>query len=594
LIAALEQYIGASPHLRLRFLCSPHHLDTPLHPVVRQLEQAANFQRSDSPAEKWDKLTRALSPSISSEDKALLADLVSIPYAAPDLLKGLTPQRWKARTFAAIVRQLDSSARGKPMLAIVEDIHWADPSTLELLDSLVEAAQQAPMLLVITARPEALPAWAARPHVTVQPLSGLDRPAAAVLIKQVAGRRELPLQVIDRIIAHADNVPLFIEELTKTVLKVLEENEGGEHAPAVESLSVDAVPTSLYSSLMSRLDRLSVGKEVAQIGAVVGREFSFDMLQALSALPARHLESAVSELAKAEIIDAHGEPPWATYTFRHALVQEAAYASLLRDRRRAIHLRLAEELEKGTAGEATEPQLIAWHFAEARAPHRAIEHYKTAAERATGRFALAEMVNHLRNGLRQIACLPESPERDRSELALQLALGQALIDHEGGNSEAVRATFERARELCLRLDEARLLTQVYDGLVLNYHFIRSEPEKIVQYTSEMIAVHRRTGNPQTLLMTRRGGGLADLLLGRFESAREGMQNVIDMYDPARDGPHSGMSTRDAKVSMCTLLGICLTILGRVDSGAAMSLAGVECPFRNFLNRVSRLDSKEEA
>ncbi len=573
LIAALEQCIGTSPHLRRRFFCSPHHLDTPLHPIVRYVERAANFRRGDSPATKWDKLTSALPPGTSLEDKALFADLASIPSFAQDLLKTLTPERRKARTFATIIRQVSGSAGKKPTLTLVEDIHWADPSTLELLDHVVEAVQHLPMLLVVTARPEVRPAWVARPHVTVQLLAGLNRPTAVTLIKQVAGGRELPLEIIDRIIAHADSVPLFIEELTKTVLKKVQDDELGQQAP-IESLSVDAVPTSLHSSLMARLDRLSIGKEIAQIGAVIGREFPFDLVKALSALPARQLETALAELAQAEIIVARGQPPFATYTFRHALVHDAAYASLLRDRRRALHLRVAEEMQKDTAGEATEPQLIAWHFAEAGAPDAAIDYYQKAAERATGRFALAEMVNHLRNGLRQNTCLPESVERNRRELALQLTLGQALIDHEGGSSEAVRVTFERARELCFALDEVKLLPRVYYGLVLNYHFIHSDPEKIVQYAGEMIAVHRRTGDPQALFMTKRAESLANLLLGRFESAREEMQNIIDMYDRERDGPHTGTSTRDPKVSTCTFLGICLTILGYVDSGAARSLAGV--------------------
>jgi predicted ATPase len=232
------------------------------------------------------------------------------------------------------------------------------------------------------------PAWAARPHVTVQPLSGLDRPMAITLIKQVAGGGGLPLEVVDRIIAHGDSVPLFIEELTKTVLNSIQDGELGKDVPSIRSFSVDSVPRSLHSSLMARLDRLSVGKEIAQIGAVIGREFSFDLVQTLSGLPAKQLESTLTQLAEAEIIVAHGQPPSATYTFKHALVQDAAYTSLLRDRRRSIHLRVAEEMEKDAVGELTEPQLIAWHFAEGNAPDRAIDYYQKAAVRATGRFAL--------------------------------------------------------------------------------------------------------------------------------------------------------------------------------------------------------------
>ena len=574
LIAAMEQSAASTPHLCFRFLCSPHHLDTPLYPIIRHTERAAKFQRGDSPAAKWDKLASVLAAGASAADKAVLADLLSIRSSESDFLKTVTPQRRKAMTFALVLQQIERLARQQPTLAILEDMHWADPTTLELLDLLVDAVEELPLLLLITARPEVRPAWADRPYVTVRVLSGLDDRLAVSLIKQVAGGRELPADVIDRIITHADSVPLFIEELTKTVLS-RPTGQKGEHASSMESLSADVVPTSLYSSLMARLDRLPAGKELARTGAVIGREFSFELMQAVSQLPAKGLQDALDELVQAEIIFAHGEPPLASYTFRHALVQDAAYASLLRGQRRAIHRRLAEVLETDTVGEAAEPQVIAWHFAEAGVPDRSIHYYKKAAERATGRFALAEMVHHLRNGLQQITYVPDSVDRQRRELALQLELGRALIDHEGADSEAVRTTFERALQLCLGLDEVESLPRVYDGLVVNYYFIRSQPEKIIQYTHDMNPVHQRTGDRQALFMQKRAESLANLLFGNFEASRKEMQSLVDMYDPEREGPNAGMSTRDPKVSISVLLGICLTILGHTDSGAAMSRSAIQ-------------------
>jgi hypothetical protein len=486
----------------------------------------------------------------------------------------LGPQGRKAMTFAAIVRKIDNLSRRAPILGIIEDLHWADATTLDLLDLLIGSIQTLPILLVITTRPEVHPAWVSRPYVTVQLLSQLDRPMATSLIKQVAGDRELPGQVIDRILAHADGVPLFIEELTKTVLQRGLEHDGKRPLP-MESLSADLVPTSLHASLMARLDQIPVGKEVAQIGAVIGREFSFEGLQVLSMLPAKQLEHALDELAQAGIIMTRGQLPFATYTFKHALVQDAAYASLVRGRRRAIHLRLAEELENDTASAAAEHQLIAWHFSEASVPEKSITYYSKAAEHATGRFALAEIVGHLRNALRQVTYLPESTEKQRRELALLVALGRALIDYQGSGSEDVRATFERARELCLGLDKVQLLPRVSDGLMLNYHYTHSQPQKMLVYAKEMIDVHQRTSDRQALLMARRAGGLANLLLGHFEQARAEMQLVIDMYEVELDGPHAGTSTRDPKVSICTFLGTCLTALGYPESGAAMSLTAVQ-------------------
>ncbi len=415
LVAALEQHAGNVAGPPLRYLCSPHHLDTPLYPIIRQIERQAGFQRGEPPASKWEKLANSLA-GVSPDDQAVLADLLSIPCSASDCLKDVSPQRRKAMTFAAIIRQITELAAQKPLLCILEDMHWADPTTAELFELLIEAIKDLPLFMVVTSRPETQPAWAGRPHVTVQQLSGLDDRLATVLIKQVAGGRDLPPDVVDRIIAHADCVPLFIEELTNTVLQK-KRNDKGEPSSPYGSLSADMVPRSLHSSLMARLDQLSAGKEVAQIGAVVGREFSFDMMQALTGLPVPRLELALAELTQSGIIVAHGQSPLATYTFKHALVQDAAYTSLLRERRKAIHLRLAEELEQEQAKDAAEPHLIAWHFAEAGVPEKSIHYYRQAAERATGRFALAEMVSHLRNALAQIALLPESPDRNRRELA---------------------------------------------------------------------------------------------------------------------------------------------------------------------------------
>jgi class 3 adenylate cyclase len=574
LLAALEQKVDASPNQRLRFICSPHHLDTPLHPIIRLAERAAGFERGDSPTIRWEKLTRLLGANASAEDIAVFADLLSIRNPAAQLPKTISPQQLKLMTFTAIIRQIEGLAADTTILAILEDMHWADATTLDLLDRLIQRVPGLPMLLVVTARPEVQPAWAARPHVSVQLLSGLDRPMAASLISQVAGGQELPQEIVDRIVAHADGIPLFIEELTKTVLDN-GSTYGGERASPANSLSADVVPTSLHASLMARLDRLPAGKEVAQTGAVIGREFSFETLQAVSLLPETRLEQAIGELVQAGVIVGHGRPPFATYAFKHALVQDAAYASLLRDRRRETHLRLAERLEQEVGGVAAEPQLIAWHFAEASAPDKSIAYYSKAADHATGRFALAEMVSHLRNALRQVAYLPDSSEKLRRELTLQIALGRALIDHQGSGSEDVRVTFERARELCFILDEVHRLPGVYDGLMLNYHFTHSQPQKMLQYAGEMTAVHERTGDAQALLMARRAGGLANMLLGRLKEAREEMQLVLDLYDVERDRPYQGMSTRDPKASICTVLGACLTLLGYADSGAAMSLAGVK-------------------
>ena len=575
LIAALAQSVGDTPRAVVHLLCSPHYQDTPLYPFIRQIERAANIKRDDPPAAKLAKLRCSLPPEHQTRDVAILADLLSIDSAAEDLVGTLTPHKRKEMTFAAILRQFKSWARTAPVLSVLEDAHWADPTSLELLNSLVETAERLPMLLVITARPMPQPPWASRPQVTVQFLNAFNRRDATSLIKEVVGGRTVPEEVIDRIIAHADGVPLYIEELTRTVLERGLPRQGDGHLSPFEPLSADAVPTSLQASLMARLDALPIGKEVAQIGSVIGRDFSFEMLQALVSVPAAQLKRTLVDLAQAGILFVRGQAPEAIYTFKHALVQDAAYASLLRDRRRGIHLRVAETLEKDTAGPAiTEPQLLAWHFAQAGVPHKSIDYYLKAAERTTGRFAFAEMVSQLRKGVRQLEHLADDVETRQQELFLQVALGKALIDYRGSGSEEVRVAFERARELCLALGDTKQLVPVFDGLVLNYHFAHSEPRKMLHYATELLELGQKAKDEQALLWARRSRSSANLLLGRFEEARQEMQIVISMYKKNQCGSKGQRMARDPKVSTCTLLGICLTAMGYLDSGAAASLEGV--------------------
>ncbi len=572
LIAALDQELGNQPHAGLRFLCSPYYQDTPLHPVIRQLERSAKFQRGEAPASKWDKLRSVLIPGALSEGEiAVIADLISIPGMS-DEGPGLPPLRRKERTFAVLLKHFRALARRSPVVVVFEDIHWADPTTRELLDLVIETADQFQVLFVITSRPELQPSWAARAHVTVRVLSGLDRRDAAFLVEDIAGDRRLPEDVVDRIIAHADGVPLFIEELTRTVLDAVAAGRGPDPLNRHGSpLSADAVPASLQASLMARLDRLSVGKEVAQTGAVIGREFSFDTLQAVSRLSPTQLEHALGELAQAGVITAREALPNTLYTFKHALVQDAAYASLLRDRRRAIHLRLAQVLEQDV-GAASEPQLIAWHFAEGGAAERAIAYYETAAQQATGRSALVEIVSHLRKALDQLGRLPDAPERQRREVELQVALGRALIDCHGSGSDEVRLAFQRARELCLALDETTHLPKVYDGLVLNYHFTRSETQQMLRYANELDEIGGRTGDPQVLLKARESRLRANLLRGRFQDARDEIELVLATFE--QDSRSGAVTTRNQTVSLNTMLGMCLTALGYPDAGAAASLKAV--------------------
>jgi hypothetical protein len=282
----------------------------------------------------------------------------------------------------------------------------------------------------------------------------------------------------------------------------------------------------------------------------------------------------LSELVQAGLALAHGQGQSSTYTFKHALVQDAAYTTLLRERRRAIHLRLAETLEEeGDRTDGALPEVIAWHFGEGNATDKAIDYYLKAAKRTTGRFALAERASHLRKALRQIEHLPPSEETSRRELALQVALGQTLVDEQGSGSGQIRSVFERARVLCLELGDTEGLFRVHDGL-LNYHFSHSEADRVLHYADEMLEIGEKSGNPQAFLVARKSAGYGNLLLGRFEQASENMRRLVEAYDAQRDGPQAALTTRDLKMGACTVLGICLTALGYPDSGAAKSLEAI--------------------
>jgi class 3 adenylate cyclase len=573
IVAALEQGIGQEPCARIRLLCSPNHQDSPLYPVIRQIERSARFERGDVPAVKLEKLLRLLEANPSSDpDVAIIADLLSLQLALHDFPDIHKQPKGKVLALAAILRHFEKMCGQGPLLVIVEDIHWADPTTLDLMSLLVEKVATLPMLVVNTSRPETRPPWLTRPHVTVQTLGGLHPREAASLINSVAEGRITRQEVVDRIIAHADGIPLFIEELTKTVL------EGGirlanDQPNVADPLTPAVVPTTLQASLMARLDRSVAAKEVAQIGSVIGREFSFELLERLSTWPQKDLQEALGDLVQTGLATTHGHPPHSTYAFKHALVQDAAYASLLREQRRSIHLRVAEVLEDEVLRpESCLPEVIAWHFGEAGAPGRSIEYYLKAAERTSGRFALTERVSHLRKGLRQIEYLPGSMEKEHRELALQVALYQSLVDEQGSGSEEVRSTVERARALCLKLGNTPELIRAHDGL-FNYYFSHSQPETLLRYAGEMSDVGQRTGNPQAFIMARKMSGFANLLLGRFETATEDMRLLVETYSEVRDG-QAALAVRDPKMGAYTVHGICLTALGYLDSGAAKSLEAV--------------------
>jgi predicted ATPase len=387
LSAALTERLHGEPHLRLRYFCSPYYQDSALYPFIDQLGRAAGFAPEDSPAMRLEKLEgllfRAAPPD---EDAALIAHLLSLPASDRQALPNLSPQRKKERTLEALLRQLEGLARQQPVIMLFEDAHWIDPTSRELLDLTVERVGSLPVLLIVTFRPEFQPPWTGQPQVTTLALNRLDRRDRTVLVEQIAGGKALPDEVVAQIADRTDGVPLFVEELTKSVL------ESG--VPLV------GIPTTLHDSLMARLDRLSSVRRVAQIGAAIGREFSYGLLRVVSRLPEDELQTALARLVASELVFQRGTPPDAVYAFKHALVQDAAHGSMLRSTRQQLHAQIAEAL--GTHFpeiKDSQPELLAQHYAEAGLVEESVSYWGKAGHNSAARSAMAEAAAQFQKGL---------------------------------------------------------------------------------------------------------------------------------------------------------------------------------------------------
>jgi class 3 adenylate cyclase len=430
LVEVLRAHVAREGYTRIGFRGSPYHTHSALYPVIEHVRRVVRWDRYDSPETTLDKLERALQESglPLAEIVPLLAALLAVPlsegrYAALTL----TPQQQRQQTLNALVAWLIEEAERRPVLAVYEDVHWADPSTLELLGMLVEQAPTIPMLHVLAFRPDFVPPWPARAHMTPLTLNRLDRPQIEALIRHLVGGKALPAEVVQHLITRTDGVPLFVEELTKMLLEsgLLREEE--THYVLTGPLASVPIPTTLQDALMARLDRLSAAKAVAQLGAVLGREFSYALIQALAPLDEATLQARLEQLVAAELLYQRGRPPRAIYRFKHALIQDAAYASLLKSTRQQVHQQVAQVLEaQFPETVATQPELVAQHYTEAGRTEQAMPYWQRAGQQALQRSANLEAVQHLTTGLALLATLPETPARSQQELDLQLALGAAL------------------------------------------------------------------------------------------------------------------------------------------------------------------------
>jgi predicted ATPase len=447
--AALHQRLHAQPHIRLRYFCSPLHQDSALFPLIDQIGHAAGFARDDTPAAKLEKLGALLARAAPpEEDVAFLADLMSLPASKRHPLPDLSPQRKKERTLEALIRQLEGLARRQPVVMVFEDAHWIDPTSRELLDLTVDRMRSLPVLLIVTFRPEFQPPWTGQPQVTMLALNRLDRRDRTTLVAQLAGGKALPGEVVDKIVDRTDGVPLFIEELTKSVLESGLLREESDRYVLDGALPPLAIPTSLDASLMARLDRLASVRLVAQIGAAIGRHFSYPLLRVVSRLAEGELRVALAGLVASELVFQRGTPPDAVYSFKHVLVQDAAHGSLLRSARQQLHAQIAEALETHSPELMdSQPEIFAQHYAEAGLVEKSVACWGKAGRRSVARSTMPEAAAQFRRGIDQLALLPDSPERQRQELEFFSALGAVLNAVKGHSAPETGHAYARAREL---------------------------------------------------------------------------------------------------------------------------------------------------
>ncbi len=576
----LQERVEEEPHTRFRYFCSAHHTNSALYPFIGQLERAARFERNDSPSEKYAKLETLLAQSTANLDRsvALVADLLSLPPNERYRLPDTSPQRRKENTLSTLLAQLESLAARRPVLMIFEDAHWIDPTSLELLSLVVQRTPQLPVLLLITARPEFTPPWPGHAHMTTVPLTRLDRRCGAALVERVATGKTLPEGVMQQILARTDGVPLFVEELTKMVLESGFLQERGDHYVLDRPMPSLAIPTTLHASLTARLDRLpQAAKEVAQIGAAVGREFSYELLNAVAEFPQSNLDGALEQLVRSELVFCRGQAPQAVFSFKHVLVRDAAYAGLLKSRRAQLHAAIATALEQQFP-ETIEavPETLAHHLTEAGLTDKAVKYWLRAGKQAAARSANVEACAHLRRAVEIVNRLPDGLEKDRKELDLQLALGPCLIATQGPASSPAVATFSRARELCERLGDLPEYLQVMFWLA-TASVVRGELSQAHDAIATLLDRAEARADRPALLNAIRGRGMILLFMGRVVDAHHETERAIDLFAASSEADKfaARAAGQDAGAAGLALSSWSLWILGHADQAVARTAAALQ-------------------
>ena len=553
----LHEQLAKEPHIRLRFQCSSHYTNSALYPMITQLTYAAEIAVEDPASRKLDKLEALLGRARGdvSAIAGLFADLLSIPHEGRYAARNLTPQAQKARTLDALSHHLLGLAEAQPILMVFEDLHWVDPTTQELLNLIVERIQGKSVLAILTFRPEYQAPWVGQSRVTLMPLSRLAQQESIELVRQISADAEVDTQTLDEVAARAGGVPLFTEELTRALL---------------ERGTTDAIPATIQASLLERVDRLGPSKKIAQIGAVIGREFGYRLVAPVSEIDDASLKDQLSALIDSQLVFARGAPPNSTYTFKHALVQDAAYESLLKSRRQELHHRIGTVLEEQyPATVDTEPEILAHHYTKAGLIEEAVIHWHKAGQRAKERSANVEAISHLTQGIDLLGQLPNSEERIEQELDLQMALGTALMLTKGFAALEVEGTFSRALELCQQVGETPKRFSALWG-VSYFYGVGSPGAKSTELTEQLFQLAQSEGDQGQRLVAHRQLGAGLVNKAKYTEGLKILKQGLALYDQEKHGSLAYVYGQDIGVVCRQWSAWALWLLGYPDQALAMS------------------------
>jgi len=575
---ALREHVSGVDHIWVIHRCSPYHTNSTLYPVIEHLKRVMGWKPEDANEKKFNKLEKALKAQNLPLEEAvpLFSSLMSLPLPegryAPLIL---SPKQQREQTLDALAAWLLDEAELKPVIGVWEDLHWADPTTLELLGLYIEQSPTVSMLNVLTYRPEFVPPWSMHSNMMPITLNRMERPEVESLIRHQAFSKLMPSEVIEHIVEKADGVPLFVEELTKTVLESDFMREKEDCYTLTGPLSDLAIPATLQDSLMARLDRAPELREVAQIGAVFGREFAYEMLDAIVGLGEAQLRRGLAQLVENELLYQRGRPPRSTYIFKHALIQDAAYLSLLKRTRQQYHRQVAQLLETRfpEIGEA-HPELLAHHYTEAGRTKEAIDYWYLAGEGARSRSANHEAVAHLGQGISLAGELLDEQERARCELKLQFSLGGAYLQMMGHSAPEVEVAFARARELCLRVGDAPEFVPTLFGLWRTYVVQMTDSEKPREVAAQLLRLAEEDGSAISRVVAHYAVGFTAHIMGQFSDARGHLQEGLRLYSSEdRDTAAVYRFGQDPGVACCCYLALAEWALGYPDKALGYAQDG---------------------